>query len=124
VAVLRVEPAATLVVEPSTLGFEVEPGQPLPPAATAIVRNGGGGSLGTLSVVTPGDSLTSVTLDRTTAPATLTVRPSATAATGLPVGVPTASVVQCSTTPGVAPVSLTVTLTRRPSPQLDWTAVR
>ncbi len=119
VAVLRVEPAATLVVEPSTLGFEVEPGQPLPPAATAIVRNGGGGSLGTLSVVTPGDSLTSVTLDRTTAPATLTVRPSAAAATRLPVGVPTASVVQVrSTTPGVAPVSLTVTLTRRPSPQL------
>ncbi len=118
-AVLRVEAAPAIIVEPATPAFEVEPGQPLPAATALLVRNGGGGSLGTLSVVLPPDALVTAVLDRTTAPATLTVRPTTAAATSLPVGIPTASVVRVrSTTVGVPETVVTVMLTRRPSPQI------
>lgn len=118
-AVLRVEAAPAIVVEPSAASFEVELGQPLPAATALLVRNGGGGSLGTLSVVPPSDGRVTASLSGGSAPATLTVRPSANAASSLPVGVPTVSLVRLqSTTPGVPDATVAVTLTRRPSPQI------
>jgi len=125
-AVLRVEAAPVIVVEPPSASFEVEPGQPLPATTALVVRNGGGGSLGTLTVVPPSDGRVTASLSGGSAPTTLTVRPTANAASTLPVGVPTVSVVRVqASTPGVPDATVAVTLTRRPSPQivLDRTTV-
>lgn len=117
---LRVEAAPVVQVAPSALSFETELGQPLPAASTVAITNAGAGSLGSLSVFIGSDSLVTATLDRTTAPAVLTVRPSTRAASAqLAVNVPTQSIVRVrSTTIGVPDGVLTVTLTRRPSPQI------
>jgi alpha-tubulin suppressor-like RCC1 family protein len=117
---LRVEAAPVVQLAPSALSFETELGQPLPAASTVAITNAGAGSLGSLSVFIGSDSLVTATLDRTTAPAVLTVRPSTRAASAqLAVNVPTQSIVRVrSTTIGVPDGVLTVTLTRRPSPQI------
>ena len=115
-SLVRVEAAPQVQLSDPTMSFVTELGQPIPPAATVTVRNGGGGSVGNLSVTT--DSLLIASLDRPTVQAVLTVRPTL-AATRLPVGVPFASLVRVrSSVSGVADGILTVTLTRRPSPQI------
>ncbi len=124
--IVRVQPAPIFAVTPSAMSFQTELGQPLPAAVPVAVSNSGGLSLGTLSVVLSSDSLITATLDRTTAPATLTVQPSLRATSVPAVGVPTISTARVrSSITGVADGVVTVTITRRPSPQivLDRTTV-
>jgi hypothetical protein len=104
----RVDAAAVLAVAPGTLNFLTEVGQNLPAAQTVAVSNSGGSSLGTISVVTPVDTLLTATLDRNTAPATLTIRPTTALQPGV---VLTRTVSVRSSTPGVANATVTVTIT-------------
>ena len=72
-AILRVQPRPQIVVTPAALTFQTALLTPLPPAQTVAITNPGGGTVDPISVVTT-DTVVVATLDRTTVPATLTVR--------------------------------------------------
>lgn len=111
-AVVRVEALPVIAVTPSEVSFQTEVGQPLPAALALSVRNGGGGTLGTLSIVGTVPEV-SATLDRNTEPATLTVRPLQALAGGAAL---TRLVRVHSSVPGVADALVSVTLTGRVTP--------
>jgi hypothetical protein len=111
---VRVEARPVLALAPAALTFDTEQGQPLPDAQTVAISNAGGGSLGTLSIESLPAGL-SATFDRTQAPAVLTVRPTAALAPGATL----TNVVRVrSSTPGVTPADLTVTITGRQPPPI------
>jgi hypothetical protein len=110
----------------TSLSFSAMSGGTAPAAETVSVTNTGGGTLSGLNgIVTYGSGQTSgwlvVSLNSTTAPATLTLRPS-TVANGLPLqpGTYNATVVVRSSVPGVAETSasITFTVTAAPQPQI------
>ncbi len=106
---LRVDPLA-IAVTPNALSFETEVGQPLPPAQAVNVTNATGGNIGTLSLVTPLPAELTASLNSSTAPATLTIRPSVPLAPGSNI---TRTVTVRTTNVNVAPVSVTVTIVGR-----------
>ena len=106
---LRVDPIV-IAVNPTSLNFDTEINQPLPPAQTVAVTNSTGGNAGALSLVTPIDTLLTATLNGTTAPTTLTIRPARALAPGT---VLTRSVVVRSSNAAVASVTVLVNLTGR-----------
>ncbi len=108
-ATLRVNPLI-IAVSPTALSFDTEINQPLPPAQTVAVISFNGGNVGTISVQTPIDTLLTATLNASTAPATLTVRPSRTLAPGTSL---TRAVVVRSSNPLVTSATVTVTLIGR-----------
>lgn len=109
---LRCDTPSAFSSSPSALSFDTEQSQPLPPAKTVAITNAGGGSLGTIAILLPTDPFITATLDRTTAPATLTVRPTTNLAPGVVV---TSLVIVTSSTAGVAPATIVVTNTGRSS---------
>ena len=109
---LRCDTPPAFSASPSALSFDTEQNQPLPPAKTVAITNAAGGSLGTVAIVVPIDPFITATLDRSTAPATLTVRPTTNLAPG---AVVTSLVVVTSSTSGVAPRTIIVTNTGRAS---------
>jgi Carboxypeptidase regulatory-like domain len=108
-AILRINPLA-IAVNPTTLSFDTEQNQPLPAAQNVAVTSLNGGNVGTLSLVTPIDTLLTATLNGSTAPTTLTIRPSRALAPGLNL---TRNVVIRSSNPAVANVVIPVTITGR-----------
>lgn len=108
-AILRINPLA-IAVNPTTLSFDTEQNQPLPPAQNVAVTSLNGGNVGTLSLVTPIDTLLTATLNGSTAPTTVTIRPSRALAPGLNL---TRNVVIRSSNPAVANVSIPVTIIGR-----------
>jgi hypothetical protein len=108
-AILRINPL-TIAVSPTSLSFDTEQNQPLPPAQNVAVTSLNGGNVGTLSLVTPIDTLLTATLNGSTVPTTLTIRPSRALAPGLNL---TRNVVIRSSNPAVANVSVPVTITGR-----------
>ena len=73
-ATLRVAARPQLVVNPATLTFQTALNTPLPPAQTVAVTNPGGGTADPISIVPLSDTVVVASLDRTTLPATITVR--------------------------------------------------
>lgn len=111
-AILRVNPL-TIAVAPTTMTFETEIGQPLPPAQTATVTSPSGGPIGALQIGTPLDTLLTASLNTTTVPATLTIRPSMVLSPGSST---TRSVSVRTSNPLVAPASVAVTIIGRTPP--------
>ncbi len=111
---LAVGPPPSIVLAAATADFAATVGGASPAAQTIAVTNGGGGSLGGLAVgVTyaqgqPGGWLTTATLDRTTAPAVLTLRPTTGA---LAAGTYTATVAVSAASATNSPRSIAVTFT-------------
>jgi hypothetical protein len=121
--------AVTLVVGPgpaiqlsrTTVPFSAQNQGPAPPPQTVNVTNGGGGTLTDLSLGAPSyaqgqpTGWISATLDRTVAPAviTLTANPA-----GLNTGTYTATIAVRSTVASNTPINLTVTLTIGPPPAI------
>lgn len=105
-AMLRVETRPTIVLSVPALTIRTQGGAPLPRAEQVTVTNGGGGSLGTLTIAQVSDPV-AATLSGPSAPATLTV--SATRVLGPGESI-TRTVRVSSSTPGVAPVDLPVTV--------------
>jgi len=108
-ATLRVNPLI-IAVSPIALSFDTEINQPLPPAQNVAVTSFNAGNVGTISVQTPIDTLLTATLNTSTAPATLTVRPTRTLAPGTTL---TRTVVVRSTNPFVTSATVSVTLIGR-----------
>ncbi|MGH7672148.1 MAG: fibronectin type III domain-containing protein [Gemmatimonadales bacterium] len=115
----------TIALNPATVTFDAAvAGGPDPGVQTVAVTNGGGGTLGGLAVGTitygtaqPTDWL-AATLDRTTAPATLTLR----ATTGtLPAGTYDATVPVTSPDASNSPHTVNATLTVNAAPAPDLT---
>jgi hypothetical protein len=108
-AILRINPLA-IAVNPTALSFETELNQALPAAQNVAVTSLNGGNVGALSLVTPIDTLLTATLNGSTAPTTVTIRPSRALAPGVNL---TRNVVIRSSNPAVANVSIPVTITGR-----------
>jgi len=111
-AILRVNPL-TIAVAPTSMTFETEIGQPLPIAQTATVTSPSGGPIGALQIVPPLDTLLTASLNATSAPATLTIRPSMVLSPGSST---TRSVSVRTSNPLVAPVAVSVTIIGRTPP--------
>lgn len=80
-ATLRIQPRPQVVLTPAALTFATGLYLPLPAAQTVSVTNPGGGTVDPISVVTT-DTIVVATLDRTSVPATLTVRTTTALAAG------------------------------------------
>ena len=115
-----VGPAPSIALSATALTFQADIGGANPAAQVVNITNAGGGSLtGLATSVTYGSSatgwLTTVALDATTAPATLTLRP--TVGT-VPAGSHTATVSLTSPVASNSPRTITVTLIIGPPPNI------
>jgi hypothetical protein len=115
-----VGPGPSIALSSSSIGFQSDVGGANPAAQPVTITNAGGGSLtGLAATVTYGAGatgwLTTVSLDGSTAPATLTLRP--TVGT-LASGTYTATVAVASPVASNSPRTVTVTLTVGPPPAL------
>jgi len=123
--VVSTAPAAAIAVEPSAVTFTAPSGGPSPAVKTVAVSNGGTGSLSGLAVpridyaVGQAGGWLVATLDRSTAPATLTLQ--ATTGALLP-GIHTASVVVASGLAINSPQTVAVTFDVTPVPLIGLSA--